>query len=229
MKDCLSAIVLALIANCSLQAQETFVIKPGENIKEVLTFSQIYHYPKFTDGTVIFNDGKTANGKFNFNLVSSEMQFIDPKGDTLSLGNEETIHQLLIAKDTFIFSNAYIRLISTNPKATLGERIYYKDYIQKPGAYGVSTAATATNTVDLLVQRRPLQVDHDHEISLVKHTDFVFSGTDASYFVADKKSLPKAFPKIKKEINNYLTINPVDFSKREDLQRLCSFISGLEK
>lgn len=228
MKCCLPALLLLASANLSLQAQQSYIVKPGEKITEALTFNQIYSYPKFADGTVVFTDGRTAAGKFNYNIVVAEIQFIDAKGDTLSLGNENTIRQILIAKDTFIYSNAYIKMISGNPLAKLGERTYFKDYIQKPGAYGVSSSASATNTVDLLVERRPLQIDHDHEINLVQHTDYVFSGTDNEFFVADKRTLPKAFPRFKKQLNTYLTSDPVDFRKREDLLRLCSFIGGLK-
>ena len=227
MKCCLPALLLLATANFSLQAQETYILKPGESFKEVLTYNQIYNYHKFTDGTVFFKDGKTAGGKFNYNLVNGEIQFLDGKSDTLSLANETTIRHLVIAKDTFLFNKAFIKIISSNPAAKLGERIYYKDYIQKPGAYGGSTSATATNTVDLLVNRRALQVDHDHEISLVKHTDLVFAGTNTDFFVADKRTLSKAFPKFKDQINNYLTANPVDFKQPADLQRLCAFIGGL--
>lgn len=227
MKCCLLALLLLATADYGLYAQDTYVLKPGESFKEVLTFDQIYRYPKFTDGTVFFKDGKTANGRFNYNVVTGEIQFLEGRSDTLSLANEATIRHLVISKDTFLFNKAYIRVINSNSLAKLGERTYYKDYVQKPGAYGVSTSATATNTVDLLVNRRTLQVDHDHEISLVKHTDFVFAGADTDFFIADKRSVPKAFPKYRKQIDTYLAGNPMDFKKLEDLQRLCSFIVTL--
>jgi hypothetical protein len=227
MKCCLLALLLLATADLSLYAQETFVLKPGESFKEVLTFNQIYSYPKFIDGTVYFRDGKTANGKFNYNAVTGEIQFLDGRNDTLSLDNEVTIRQLIISKDTFLFNKAYIRMISSNSSAKLGERIYYKDFVQKPGAYGVSTSATATNTVDLLVNRRTLQVDHDHEITLVKRIDFVFAGANNEFFIADRRSVSKAFPKYMKQIDKYLESNPVDFKKLEDLQRLCLFIGSL--
>ena len=227
MKACLTIAFLMLLIGFDLSAQQAYTVKAGERINEVLSYNQIFRYPAFQNGTVFFRDGKNAAGKFNYNMLVAEIQFIDAKGDTLSLANEKTLKQVVVAGDTFYYNPVCIRALKSSASVKLGERAYFKEFVQKPGAYGLSTATTATNSVDVLVEPRRVNLNAEQEITLVKHTQYLFAGKYAEYVPAGKKNLLKSFPKYKNEISSYLDSTAVDYSKREDMERLLGFLSEL--
>jgi hypothetical protein len=227
MRLCLTIKLLFLLASSVLCAQQTYTVKAGERIAEVLSFNQIFLYPTFLDGTVFFRDGKNASGKFNYNMLVAEIQFIDPKGDTLSLANEKMLKQIVVARDTFYYNPVCVRGLINDGVVKLGERAYFKEFVQKPGAYGISTATTATNSVDVLVEPRRVSLNAEQEVTLVKHTQYLFAGKYSAYLPAGKKNLLKSFPKYKTQISNYLDSSPVDFSRREDMEKLLHFLSGV--
>jgi len=81
--------------NVSAQKNKRYTVNPGQKIFEVIPQSDIYKYPEFTVGMVLIKDGTFASAKLNYNGLLGEMQFIDPRGDTLSLADEKNISSYL--------------------------------------------------------------------------------------------------------------------------------------
>ncbi len=96
---------------------ESITIKAGEDVS--VLYKHIYKYPQFVYGKVFFNDGSVAGSKMNFNFLLETMQFVDDKGDTLTLANETTIKFISIGQDTFYFNEGYLQLVSTNGNTEL--------------------------------------------------------------------------------------------------------------
>ena len=209
------------------QAPVTYTIKPGIELRTVIPASEIYRYPSFTMGTVVFKDGLTSTGKLNYNALISEMQFIDAKGDTLALANEQTFRYVLVANDTFYFSQGYIRIIKGNEKVKFGEKVAFREYVQKPGAYGLSTATTATNNLTAILDKRSVALDASQELVVVKNVTWLIGDRFNLFVPADKKNIFKMFPRQKQAIEEYLKNNEVNFSKEDDLIRLTGFLGGL--
>ena len=84
------------------RAQETYTIKPGENILEVVQLKNLLQYPSFVDGTVVFRDGRVVKSRLNYNYFNAQIQFLNAKGDTLTLADENTIKYITIGKDSFL-------------------------------------------------------------------------------------------------------------------------------
>jgi hypothetical protein len=82
---CIFSILLGVAAIA--QHPKTYTVPAGVEVKEIVPANEIYQFPEFLQGLVIFKDGKSAPGKLNYNRLRAEIQFIDPKGDTLSLAN----------------------------------------------------------------------------------------------------------------------------------------------
>src|SRR4051812_23954483 len=101
---------------------DRWTIKPGENIDTALPAYVKFHYPRFTQGSVFFRDGTRSDALLDYNLLTEEMQFIAPKGDTLAVTNESTIKYIAIGSDTFFYDKVYMRLIAGNITAKLAKK-----------------------------------------------------------------------------------------------------------
>jgi len=94
-----------LFGYTGLSAQDsTYVtIKTGQSAKDVLTSSDIYHYPQFTNAKVFLRDGTKAGGKMNYNRLYGQMLFINHLGDTLALADEGNI-KFIVIENLYQFS-----------------------------------------------------------------------------------------------------------------------------
>ena len=222
--------ILTVLSYSLLRGQtlESYTIKPDNNILDIIPFKAAFLYPAFTNGIVSFRDGRSIAGNLNYNLLIRAIQFIDGKGDTLALADENTIKQISITKDTFYYNDGYVKQIGNWISVKVAERDYFKEFVQKPGSYGMSSAATAANSINSVVVRgSTYRLNTDREMVMVKAKQY-FIGNKYNEFVgADKKNLLKLFPKQKKDISDYLDKNVVDFTKSEDLTRLATFLHSL--
>ena len=222
--------ILTVLSCSALQGQplETYTVKPGNNILEIIPLKVVFLYPSFTMGTVSFRDGRSVGGNLNYNLLIQAIQFIDGKGDTLALADENTIKQISITKDTFYYSNGYVKQIGNWTSVKLAERDFFKEFVQKPGSYGMSSAATAAHSINsVIIQGSTYKLNTDKEVVMVKAKQYFIGNKYNEFVAADKKNLLKLFPKQKKDISDYLDKNAVDFTKSEDLTRLATFLQGL--
>ncbi len=221
--------IICLVVFCFVtktEAQETYTIKPGENILEVVQLKNLFQYPSFVDGIVIFRDGRAVKSRLNYNYFNAQIQFIDRNGDTLTLSEENTIKHIVISKDSFCYVGGYIQLIQQEGAVSLGKKVYFKDFEQKKGAYGLSSGTSSAITASSIVDHKPFNFNAEHELTLIKNTDF-FVGNKNEFLVADKKNLAKLFPKHKKTIAEYLNNTSINFKREEDLIKLSDFLKGL--
>lgn len=222
---CVCALLLGLAA--SGQRPKTYTVPAGVEVNDVVPQKEIFQYPNFIQGIVIFRDGTSAPGKLNYNRMVAELQFIDPKGDTLSLANEKNILIALIGKDTFYYSQGYVRLLTSGQHLKIGERIAFKEFINKPGAYGLSSATTATNNVSELLNLRSQQLNVSQEVVLVKNTNYLLGDKFNGFVEADKNTVLRFLPDKRTEIEDFINKNKTNFNNAEDLVKLAKFINAL--
>ncbi|HVF96837.1 MAG TPA: hypothetical protein VM871_05935, partial [Flavisolibacter sp.] len=88
----LSLLLFALLHYNSLSAQNTtfITVKAGNKIKDVLATTDVFYYPQFTKGRVVFKDATKGEAALNYSRLLDQMLFIDSKGDTLALADEKT-------------------------------------------------------------------------------------------------------------------------------------------
>ena len=64
----------------------TYLVKAGERPASVIPLKAQYQYQDFRNGILFFPKGKKSEIlSLNFNILYSEIQFIDTKGDTVFL------------------------------------------------------------------------------------------------------------------------------------------------
>lgn len=222
---CVCAILLGTAA--SGQRPVSYTVKAGVEVKDVVPSKEIFQYPDFVQGVVVFKDGTSAPGRLNYNLLVAEIQFIDPKGDTLSLANEQTIAIAILAKDTFYYSEGYVRQLAGGSNIKVGERVAFKEYIQKPGAYGLSSATTATNNLSVLLNKRSMDLSVSQELVLVKTSNILIGDKYNAFVLADRKTVLRMFPGKRSKIEDFIDRNNTSFNKRDDVVQLVKFLETL--
>jgi hypothetical protein len=209
------------------QNSKSINVQAGSSITDVLSFKQIYSYPDFVVGKVVFKDGAAYNAKLNYNLYVGQIQFINRAGDTLSLANENTLKYVSIEKDTFFYDKGYFRLLEGNPNVKLAvqQRIKVVDK-QKIGAFGQPTSGAGVQTVDRIVQINRLTLMENTILS--KETKYYLGNHFNQFIPFNKNNLLKRFLNHQNEIKAYLKETEVDFNKQEDLMKVIRFLQTFQ-
>lgn len=212
------------------QTPVTYTIKPGDYFLNVIPAEEIFRYPKFSPGTVFFKDGRTVGSLLNYSSLAGTIQFINAR-DTLSLAEEQTIRQVVIQKDTFLYSNGFYRVLSRKDPLQLLERVYFKEFTQNQGAYGMSTATTSTENINAVMNlSKQFNIQASHEINLVKYTQYGLMDKRGNLIYPDRKKLLKANPGARKQIEEFFLLHgPENNLKKDDFLQLMDLLQGLEK
>ena len=223
-----------LIGSAILPAQDsTYVtIKAGNKVKDVLSPSDIFYYPQFTNGRVYFRIGTKTEAKMNYTRLVDQMLFIGPKGDTLALADENTIKFIAIGQDTFYYDEGYTRLIVNNGVVKLAERqIWVVADVRKIGTHNTPTSTVAITSLSIYNDGTARAKSHDlliNEDMLIKKESQYFFGDEYNHFArATKKKLLLLFPREHLSLENYLKENKVNFDKKDDLEKLAQFLGQL--
>ncbi|MGN6616527.1 MAG: hypothetical protein ACTHJ5_05080 [Ilyomonas sp.] len=228
MRNAVIIIILLLpVLNVSGQ-KKGYTVKAGDEISVSLPDSLKYIYPQFVLGTVHLRNGNFANALLNYNLLEGEMQFIDPKGDTLAIDNEATIRTVSINKDSFYYDKGYLQLVSYYPAIKLAKResIDVTDEL-KMGGYGQTSSTSAITSISSIYRGTEVaKLNSRGELLLLKHTRYFIGDKFNNFIPATKKNIIKSF-KVKDAIaEDFLKENKIQFNKEEDLEKLITFLQS---
>ena len=221
-------VLFSLTIVAKAQQKKVYVVKAGEMISQTVPFSEMYSYPSFVNGMVYFRSGESSTGRLNYNILTSEMDFVDAKGDTLALADEPLVKLIVIGRDSFFFNNGYFKLVVSTNQFKLGKReVFTTAKIEKTGAYdqpmpaGIDTydGFSNGNHVTKLVVKQ--------NITLVKETAYYFGNKNNEFLPANRKNLLRIFTKQEKELQKYLNSNEISFTKEEDLIKIVNYLQTL--
>jgi hypothetical protein len=200
-------------------------VKAEENLKNAIPLKDQFRYPEFRPGTVSFFNGTSVDTRLNYNLMTKEMQFINPRGDTLTLANEYTIKKMDIDKDLFLFNSkaGYLEVLGDYDQVRLAtNQMLIQVRGEKMGAYNQSSGVSSINSIKSFA-------DQNGKVQqLVNKADLLFAKKDAFYFIdkngnvfpATRASLLKLFPSQKKELDSYIREHKISFIDRSDLEKV---------
>ena len=213
----------------ALWAQDSTLvtIKAGSSIRDVLTTTDIFLRPQFISGKVFFRNGTRTIAMMNYNSLTDEMLFIDPKGDTLALKDEKTVKFITLDKDTFYYYEGYIRLVASNSVVKLAEKqIWEVADIRKIGSHNRPSTTFAITSYSTLTDR--FGNTHDlllnEDVVLRKKANYYFGDMYDHFGPAGKKNLLLLFPKGQNSLATYLKENKVNFDKKDDLEKVTQFL-----
>jgi len=215
---------------CHSHAQDsTILIKAGRSVNESLSIKDLYQYPQFVYSKVFSKSGDSTVAKLNYNKLFDEMQFIDFKGDTLSIANAPMLRLIRINDDVFYYDNGYVKLI----KDTNGIKLAEKQTLRvsgktKIGAYDMPNPTSAIDSYGtLIVPTGFYQLVPREDILLAKKTEYYFGDKYNRFVWATRKNLLQQFSKQSRTLNAYLKENNVNLNSIEDLEKLLRFLASL--
>ena len=219
---------------CRSHAQDsTIVIKAGMSVNESVSMKDLYQYPQFVYGKLFFKPGDSAIARFNYNKLFDEMQFIDFKGDTLSIANAATIRLIRINNDVFYHNHdeddGYVKLI----KDTNGIKLAVKETLKvsgktKIGAYDMANPTSAIDSYGKLIDQRGVyNLVPREDLTLVKKNQYYFGDKYNLFVLATRKNLLRHFSEKSGTLNAYLKEKNVNLNSREDLEKLLQFLAAL--
>lgn len=214
------------LLNLSAQEPDQIIVPARTRVADCFPPEVRYLYPGFTQGQVILHNGNHNSANLNYNFLFGEMEFLREQ-DTLTIINKNEIRSVIIALDTFLLDNGYIRLISSGPvRVGLKEVISLKDILRK-GAMGTNNRTSAVDTYNTV----PL----DGRIyDMVPNEDWVFRKTEEYYFSVrtgeflpfNRRNVLKIFPEKKKIIEDYLKSEKINFDSSDDILQLAAFLGS---
>jgi len=221
---------IAAAYNSYSQDRKIFVINPGQRITDVIFPAEMYRYAEFKPGTVFFKDRRESTAPMNYNLVLNEVQFIDAKGDTLSLADEQMIKLITIDKESFFYNKGCYELLDSFDNITLARKeIIFKASVNKIGAYDQPVqGGSATSYTNFSSGSRDVKLVMNEKITMKKEANYYFTNGNSHMIPASKKNLQKEFPKYSAAIEEYSKSNSTDFKNGTDLEKLFDYLKGYE-
>lgn len=221
----LMAVILLPVSLFSQTSVSRVYIKGGHNAWDNY-IKEAYEYASFQPGYVEYRGGKQYKSILNYNKVLGTLQFIDDKGDTLALSNEETIRQVNIGDKIYFYAPQCMMEVQGNDKFSFAKRetLHIADK-QKTGAFGIPNTSGTIDTYELPSSRIYNELEINESLLLRKTTTYYFSNEKGKVQVATRKNMLELFPKKTTELKKFIEENNVDFHKEADLNKLAAFVA----
>ena len=226
----LPLVIFAVLITSPVFSQErkVFKVNPGQKVVEGIPYKDLYKYGSFLPGEVNFRNGRVGSARMNYNNLYGEIQFIDPKGDTLSLSDELTISYITLLKDTFFYDKEFVDLIGTYGRIRLGRKNligYVKR--EKLDGYGQKSSASIETYSTVSNGQYMKDLVAKEVLTFAPYTVYYFGDIYNHFKIANKKNLVSMFAKFEDQIQAFLKQENIDFKNEHDLLKLAQFIQQL--
>ena len=226
MQKILLAIFVMLSTFLSAQDSTMIFIETGHVISDILTPDKIYRFPQFVNGKVFFRDGSLSEARLNYNYINAEIEFIDPKNDTLAISKDQmmNIREVLIDSAVFVYNDGYMELVT---KSNLGKLYRKQEYVvsrrEKIGAYNIPTATSAIDNYGTFVDEYGVfypGLKIRENITLVLRTRYYMDNKSVNFSRASRRNMLDMYRSHRDELRKYIDDNKVDFRNGDDLKKL---------
>ena len=161
-------------------------------------------------------------------MLLNEIQFIDQKGDTLSIADQKFVNNVLIGEDEYLYKGGVIKVLHDFENIRLGINEKYDLRVKdQHGLYGESISANASASPGTFFFLNNLITisENKNVISINKALEYYFIEKRNGIIVpATKKNLFQVYKEHnKKTLSGYLNENNVNFNSEEDLSKLLFF------
>jgi len=226
MKMILLAICVMLLGTLAAQDSTTIFIDAGRNVSEVLVPARIYQLPKFVEGTILYRDGTFSKGMLNHNFLNGEIEFINPKNDTLAIAKNQmlNIKQVSMDKQTFFYDHGYMELVA---KTALGKLTKKQMFVvtkrEKIGGYNQPSSTSAIESYGSFTDNYGNFFDNlkiKENITLTLKSYYFISDGYNVFLPASKKNMMDLYHSKRNAIAAYLKKTQVNFKNGEDLKKM---------
>lgn len=211
------------------QTKKRFTVNPGEKPTQVIPAAEIYRYPYFVPGTVVFRDGHSVSARLNYNSLFGEMQFVRAPGDTLSVADEKQVKWILAGTDTFYYNEGWLEQIAdARPMKLVRKKLIQVSNKEKIGGMNIPAfGAIETNTKSTASQQTR-DIVAQEKLTYTVYYSYYFGDRFGVFFPAGKKSLLKIYGENEAALSQYLKEQKPDFTNEDDLHKLAVFLGGLQ-
>lgn len=219
------AILIYATAVAQTSTQRLY-IKGGSNARENF-MKEVFKYPSFEPGIVEYKTGHRYKSNMNYNKVLGTVQFIDEKGDTLSIANEESIKTMNIGNDVFIYAPNCLLAIKNTGKTSLykNEMVRIADKL-KTGGYGIPNSTGTIQSFDIVDTRLNFnKIEINESLLVSKVSTYYLENDKGEIFEASKKKVLDMYAKHERAVKAFIKSRNLDFSKEEHLLELTDFLS----
>lgn len=154
---------------------------------------------------MVYLNGNFSAATFNYNLLLDEVQFINQKGDTLTLGREPALLSALIGESTYLYnhSKGFLEVAADFTSFKLGKRQKLETAgTEKVGAYNQSTGSSSIQNISSILgnngQMHKLELKGDMLFSKVA-TNYLIN-QNGDFIKANKANVLKCSPNIRKPL-----------------------------
>ena len=234
MKRNLVLLFCIAISTC-LNAQnvsEDMKVRNGSDVTKSLPYAERFRYDTFRDGKVFFRNGRIVNAKLNYSIAHGEIQFIDPKNDTLILNDKIFMDKITIDADTFFYyqHHGHVRKIAGYKQVSLAEKQLLGTIgKERNAAYNQFSATTAISTYSTLTNNAGQQEYEggSDRLLLKRRSAYYLLDKNRDIYTATKGNLLKVFPRHKKALIEYFKSNKVEFNDPKAIVRALEYASRL--
>lgn len=189
---------------------------------------EMFQYETFTNGTVVYKNGQRFERPLNYNRILETVQFIDQKGDTLAIANEQAIEHIIIGTDEFSYRPTCVQLITPDKSLKIykHEKLRIAD-IRRKGALGVPNTSGSIESINqVFTWMSSYQLDVNELLLLSKNTSF-FIEAKGKMVPASRKNILDQFKQNREVIDEYVSAEKINFSNERELIKLADYISKL--
>ena len=118
--------ILPLLLYSSLmfaQSRRSLRVMAGENIAQAYSPNSFYYFPQFIKAILFYKTGdQNAGQRFNYNILSGTMQFINPAGETLNIGTPTKIDSVVFEKNVFVHHDGFMEIVTRTDSIILQKK-----------------------------------------------------------------------------------------------------------
>lgn len=232
MKSWLITIFFLLSAAITF-AQNTpkvYRTKNGSNISKNIPYQEQYQFAEFMPGKVYFRNGRIANARLNYNFFYGEIEFIDPKNDTLLLNDKDFMDSLAIGPQIFYFmpKHGHVQEIKSYGHVRLGEKqvLAVLDNERESAFNHYSATSAISNYKTFSNQNGSQWMKPTDKVVFKRKTENFFIDRNQRFYIPSKSIIVKLFRDHAGEINDYVKKENIDFLSQSDLIKLLEFCSS---
>jgi hypothetical protein len=219
--------VLFLTISLSAQKNKTITVMAGTKVLDYFPAIVRYRYPEFLDGQIIFKNGRVSNGRFNYNFLLSEMEFIQGV-DTLSISKKKDINTLTVGNDIYFYDSGYLEMISDGQVRVVLKQYYKLTEVLRKNGFGVATRGASVDSYNSMTAGGNFyDLVPNEDMVFQKTFEYSFSIPSGNFVQFRKKNVLQQFPQKNVEIQQYLKTNKVNFESQEDLLRFAEYLGTL--
>ena len=213
------------------QDREVIEVSTRDNLNSLVSNDMQYLLPEFSPGYLYYVNSTRDSGKFNYNMLNGEMQFIGPNNTILALANVPDVKMIDIGGRIFYpFKNEEFveELLATDKMKLQVRRKCDASNMGKKAAYGGYSTTSSITSYRSIERDNWQQNLSETKSMIVKQESFYFLVIENKRIqIKTQQTFTKQFPKHKSAIETFIKENNIRLDKENDLKILVEYCSTL--